>query len=277
MRAGVPVARRASAASGILPLQPYRFLDGALAVRRCGGLAMRRRRVIVFDNDIVITGLLKKFFVLRDYDVVTYLEPVICPIYGKRPECDTNGPCADIMLVDYSMPVMNGIDLLRTQQTRKCGLTSKNKALITGYADALDRSAVEELGCAFFEKPLDFKRLAAWFDECELRMDLSRPLGLIRREVRRPSKGDVAFQAAPSDNIFTGVAVNRSASGLCLKIAVPVRPDQILTLLSPNPQSARSASVRWIRKLAEDDYLVGLQFVGSERAAIMASRSASHP
>jgi CheY-like chemotaxis protein len=238
---------------------------------------MRRRRVIVFDNDIVITGLLKKFFVLRDYDVVTYLEPVICPIYSNRTECDTNGPCADIMIVDYRMPLMNGIDLLRTQQTRKCGLTSKNKALIAGYADAFDRSAVEELGCAFFEKPLDFKRLAAWFDECEQRMDLSRPLGLIRREVRRPSKGDVAFQVAPSDDILKGVAVNRSTSGLCLKIAVTVRPDQILTLLSPNPQFARSASVRWIRKLAENEYLVGLQLVGSASVAVTASRSALHP
>jgi DNA-binding response OmpR family regulator len=238
---------------------------------------MRRRRAIVFDDDIVITGLLKKFFVLRDYDVVTYREPLICPIYTNRKECDTNEPCADIMIVDYRMPVMNGIDLLKTQQKRKCGIISKNKALMTGYADALDRNAVEELGCVFFEKPLDFMRLAAWFDECERRMDLSRTLGLIRREVRRPSKGDVAFQTASSDDIFTGVAVNRSASGLCLKIAIPARPEQILTILSPNSRSARPASVRWIRELAEDDYLVGLQLVGSEQNAVTASRSASHP
>ncbi len=238
---------------------------------------MRRRRVIVFDDDIVITGLLKKFFVLRDYDVVTFREPVTCPIYSNRSECDTNGPCADIMIVDYRMSVMNGIDLLRTQQTRKCGLTSKNKALVTGYADALDRSAVEELGCTFFEKPLDFQRLAAWFDECEQRMDLSHPLGLIRREVRRAWKGEVAFQAPPSDDIFKGVAVNRSTSGLCLKIAVTVCPDQSLTLLSPNRQFARSATVRWTKKLAENEYLAGLQFEESASAAVTASRSASHP
>jgi CheY-like chemotaxis protein len=248
-----------------------------MSVRLMQELAMRRRRAIVFDDDIVITGLLKKFFVLRDYDVVTYLEPLICPIYANRTECDANGPCADIMLVDYSMPVMNGIDLLKAQQMRNCGLISKNKALITGYSDTLDRNAVGELGCAFFEKPLDFKRLAAWFDECELRMDLSRPLGLIRREIRQPSNGDVAFRAAPSDDIFTGIAVNRSLSGLCVKIAVPLWPDQFLTIHSPNSQSVRRASVRWIRELAEDNYLVGLQLVGPERNAVMASRSTSHP
>ena len=238
---------------------------------------MRRPRAIVFDDDIVITGLLKKFFVLRDYDVVTYFEPLICPIYTNRIECDTTGPCADIMIVDYSMPVMNGIDLLRTQQKRNCGLISKNKALMTGYADALDRSAVEELGCAFFEKPLDFRRLAAWFDECERRMDLSIPLGLIRREIRRLSKGDVAFQTASSNGIFKGVAVNRSSSGLCIKIAVPILPDEVITLLSPNPRSVRSAAVRWIREVAAGDYLVGLQIVGSEKPAVIISRSASHP
>ncbi len=238
---------------------------------------MRRRRIIVFDDDIVVTGLLKKFSLLRDYDVVTYLEPVICPIYSNRTECDADSPCADIMIVNFRMPAMNGINLLRTQQMRKCGLTSKNKALITGYADAFDRDTVEDLGCALFEKPLDFTRLAAWFDECELRMDLSRPLGLIRREVRHPSKGAVAFRAASSGDIFTGVAVNRSTSGLCLKIAVPVLLDQHITLLSANLQSSRSASVRWIKKLADNDYLVGLQLVGPESAAVTAMRSASHP
>ena len=238
---------------------------------------MRKRRAIVFDDDIVITGLLKKFFILRDYDVVTYHEPLICPIYLSKTECDTTGPCADIMIVDYSMPVMNGIELLKVQQTRKCGLKAKNKALITGYADVLDRSAIEELGCAFFEKPLNFSRLAAWFDECERRMDLSHPLGLLRRERRQPSEGDILFEAGPSAVIHTGVAVNRSSSGLCIRTAVPLWPDQFLAIHSKDHQSIRPASVRWIREIADDCYLVGLQLVGVEKEAARASLSASHP
>ncbi len=238
---------------------------------------MRKRRAIVFDDDIVITGLLKKFFILRDYDVVTYNEPVICPIYLSRTECDTNGPCADIMIVDYSMPVMNGVELLKAQQTRKCGLNAKNKALISGYADVLDRSAIDELGCAFFEKPLNFNRLAAWFDECEQRIDLSHPLGLLRRENRQPSKGAIFFEAGPSAVIHTGVEVNRSPSGLCLRTAVPLWPDQFLAIHSKDHQSTRPASVRWIREIADDCYLVGLQFVGVEKEAATAKLSASHP
>ncbi len=230
---------------------------------------MRRRRAIVFDDDIVITGLLKNFFVLRGYDVVTYNEPLICPIYSSTVECDANGPCADIMIVDYRMPVMNGMELLKAQQTRKCGLISKNKALITGYADYLDRRAIEELGCAFFEKPLNFSRLAAWFDECEQRMDLSRPLGLLRREHRRPSGGEITFEA--SSVVYTAVAVNRSTSGLCLRTAVPFWPDQFLAIHSPDHRSTRTASVRWIREIADNSYLVGLQLVGQEQEAATAS------
>ncbi len=235
---------------------------------------MRRRRAIVFDDDIVITGLLKKFFVLRAYDVVTYLEPVMCPIYKGKTECDASGPCADIMIVDYSMPVMNGIELLKTQQMRKCGLIAKNKALMTGYADSVDRSAVEELGCAFFEKPLNFSRLAAWFDECEQRMDLTLPLGLIRRETRQPTNRDVTFQAWPSNVVHKAVSINRSPSGLCLRTAVPLWPDQSLSVHSPNRRPVRSASVRWIREMEDDTYLVGLQLLESEGEETTTLRSA---
>ncbi len=238
---------------------------------------MRKRRAIVFDDDIVITGLLKKFFILRDYDVVTYNEPVICPIYLNRAECDTNGPCADIMIVDYKMPVMSGIELLKAQQTRKCGLNAKNKALVTGYADSIDRSAIEELGCAFFEKPLNFTRLAAWFDECEQRMDLSRPLGLIRRENRRAAQSDITFQALPSDSVYQAVSVNRSPSGLCLKTAVPLWPDQFLTVHTPDRRFFRPASVRWIREIEDDCYLVGLQLTGAEQETATPHLSASRP
>ncbi len=238
---------------------------------------MRKRRAIIFDDDIVITGLLKKFFILRDYDVVTYNEPLVCPIYLNRTECDTNGPCADIMIVDYRMPVMNGIELLKAQQTRKCGLIAKNKALVTGYADSLDRRAVEELGCAFFEKPLNFSRLAAWFDECEQRMHLSHPLGLLRRETRQPSTGDILFEAGPSPAIQQGSLVNRSPSGLCIRTAVPLWPDQFLAVHTPDRRFSGPASVRWIREIENNCYLVGLQLMGAEKEAATQPLSASRP
>ncbi len=238
---------------------------------------MRKRRAIVFDDDIVVTGLLKKFLTLRDYDVLTFLEPRICPIYEDSTECGTNHACADIMIVDFSMPGMNGVEMLKAQSARKCKLSPRNKALMTGYSDAFDRGAIEALGCAFFEKPLDFNKLAAWFDECELRTDLSQPLGFIRGEKRQADNKEIAFQALPSADIQKGIAVNRSPSGLCLKITDPLWPDQTVTIQAEGSRSSRSASVRWIREMGDDLYLVGLQFVSPGRGPITTRRSASHP
>ncbi len=238
---------------------------------------MRKRRAVVFDDDIVVTGLLRKFLTLRGYDVLAFLEPKICPIYENSTECGTNHACADIMIVDFSMPGMNGVEMLKAQAARKCKLTPGNKALITGYTDAFDRGAIKGLGCAFFEKPLDFNKLAAWFDECELRMDLSQPLGFIRGEKRQAVNKEITFQALPSADIRKGIVVNRSPSGLCLKIADPLLPDQTVSIRSEGSRSSRSASVRWIREIGNDLYLVGLQFVGPGRGPVTMRRSASHP
>ncbi|MGE5173587.1 MAG: hypothetical protein ACM3MD_07140 [Betaproteobacteria bacterium] len=221
---------------------------------------MRKRRAIVFDNDIVVTGLLRTFLSLRGYDVLTFREPMICPIHENNPECGTDHACADIMIVDFSMTGMNGIEMLKAQSARRCKLTSRNKALMAGYSDALDQRTVEDLGYAFFEKPINFNNLAAWFDECEQRMDLSQPLGFVRREKRQAYNREISFQALPKADIRKGAAVNRSPSGLCLKVADPLRLDQTIAIQSEGARSFRSASVRWIRKTGDDLYLVGLQF-----------------
>ncbi len=260
-------------ASGSLPATLYPACLSGLMQEP----AMRKRRAIVFDDDIVVTGLLRTFLSLRGYDVLTFLGPMICPIYEDSAECGTNHACADIMIVDFSMPGMNGIEMLKAQSARKCKLTSMNKALITGYSDALDRSMIEGLGCAFFEKPLDFNKLAAWFNECELRMDLSQPLGFVRAEKREADNREIAFQALPAAGIQKGIAVNRSPSGLCLKIADPLWPDQTLAVQSEDSRSSRSALVRWIREMGDDLYLVGLQFAGPGKGAITVRQSALHP
>ncbi len=238
---------------------------------------MRRRRALVFDDDIVVIGLLKQYLNLRGYEVVACREPMTCPIYGENRACDVNHPCADLMIVDFSMPKMNGVELLTAQAHRTCKLTPKNKALITGYFDAINRAVVEALGCAFFEKPLDFTSLAAWVDECEQRMDLSQPLGLARKERRQAWDVEVLLQAASIDGIRTGIAVNKSPNGVCIKIATPLWPNQPVTVHWNRPAATRSAIVRWINKLKDDSYVAGLQFLGPSRGPATALQSTSRP
>ena len=220
--------------------------------------ALRRPRAVIIDDDIVVMALLRTYFHLRGYDVHTYREPRVCPIYEEDTECRLNRPCADIMIIDYSMPRMNGIDILNAQSAKKCKLTSKNKALITGYSDLLSQSIIDELSCAFFEKPLDFNQLADWFDECEKRMDLSQPLGVKRKEKRQPCNTSVRYIAQANHDILNGIAINMSTSGLCLQINTPLVQEQTVTIVSSQARSPWSASVKWLKDVGNGNYVAGL-------------------
>jgi CheY-like chemotaxis protein len=140
---------------------------------------MRKRRVIVFDDDGGIIELYRDIFQSLGYEVLAYTEPVVCPIYNKNADtCDKYSPCADILITDYTMPRMTGIDLLQAQCSRGCKLTVQNKALITGCADEDKINKIKDLGCAMHLKPLTKKELETWIHACEKRMDLTQPLGL---------------------------------------------------------------------------------------------------
>ncbi len=136
---------------------------------------MRKKRAVIFDDDIIILNVLKEFFLFKGYEVLTFLEPVDCPIVEDKAECPSLKTCADIIMTDYMMPKMNGIELLKTQAGRGCKLSIENKALMSGYE--IEPRTIRELGCAFFKKPLSLRELSAWLTERERQMDLSRPLG----------------------------------------------------------------------------------------------------
>ena len=229
---------------------------------------MRKRRAAVFEDDIVVMGLLKMFLSLRGYDVLAYDESLICPINSVKENCDMLLPCADIEIVDYSLAGMSGLDLLNSQDRRRCKLDSKNKALLSGYFDKIDKSKLASLGCMNFEKPVNFTELAKWFDECETRMQLSQPLGNIRKEKRLTCRVPMTFHTFHTVGIRKGVAMNSSPSGLCLKLTSPLRPHQTLTIRSTGSPDSQSAMVRWIKPLGHNAYLAGLLFQREEQRAL---------
>jgi len=144
---------------------------------------MRKRRVIIFDDEPVVLLVLKNFFEDRGYEVLSYAEPTVCPVYRSGTDCANEAPCGDVLLTDYKMPGMNGVELIEAQVRKGCRLTPKNKALLTGFLDDGKSERLRRLGAAFFEKPVLFDELGRWLAECEGRMDLSCELGL--REDRR--------------------------------------------------------------------------------------------
>ena len=138
---------------------------------------MRKIRVIVIDDEDVILLMFKRWLSKKFYEVLTYKDPTVCPLYKKKTElCMKEFPCADIIFTDIKMPHMSGIEFLQYQSQRGCKLDIKNKAVISGYIDDESRKAIKTLGCSFFKKPLELSLISDWLHECEKRTDLSLPL-----------------------------------------------------------------------------------------------------
>src|SRR5574337_82158 len=116
---------------------------------------MRKRRAIVYDDDPSVLSFLKDFFSSIDYEVLTYQKPVVCPLSREdEGRCDKRYPCADVIITDYQMPRMSGLELLQEQARRGCKVPAKNKAIMTGLSDDGIQKEAEKAGVAFFQKPV---------------------------------------------------------------------------------------------------------------------------
>ena len=220
---------------------------------------MRRPRVILFDDEPIVLDVLKRFFELRGYDVHAFREPIICPIYGKGTRCEKPVPCGDLMITDYKMPGMNGLQLLQAQALSGCKLLPQNKALMTGYMDEDSIADIRRLGAAYIEKPFEFDELAVWVDECEKRMDLSQRVAIQRRESRTDCVTPIEFELAGSSGPRAGTVVNMGTSGLCLEVSEPLPSSDDLTLLTVLPLASPTALVKWSRQVSSRAYRIGLQ------------------
>ena len=142
-----------------------------------GVQAMRKPRAIIYDDEIVIVQMLERYFSKRGYEVLSYTEPNVCPLYEKCADsCTELNPCGDIVLTDLRMPKMTGIELLQRQAQRGCKIDTRNKAIMSAQFADEDERRIAGLDCSLFEKPFQLAVISNWINECEKRFDLSRPL-----------------------------------------------------------------------------------------------------
>lgn len=220
---------------------------------------MRKPRVNIFDDDVSNLKLLKMFISMRDYEVLTFDSPVVCPIFGAHADkCDNSKPCADIIITDNQMPKMTGIEMLLQQAQRGCGVDIRNKAVMSADLDNEKQKTVDGLGCAFFSKPFKLSELSAWLNDCEKRIDLSKPVGIIRKENRYPANIDIMYTYNTEENIYKGTVLNFSSSGLCLKMYTPFIEGQSIVIKTELPNNCTNASIRWINEMKADFYMTGL-------------------
>jgi CheY-like chemotaxis protein len=237
------------------------YRKGALALSSNSNVevvAMRKLRVNIFDDDISNLKMLKSFLSRRDYEIMTFDKPVVCPVNGSgSKKCNTIHPCADIIITDYEMRGMTGLEMLHRQAQSGCRVDVRNKIVMSSDLDDKGQEMLQKVGCRFFSKPLNFNELLACLDDCEKRVDLSKPLGIRRKEERYPANIDIVYAYNSSEKTYKATVINYSNSGLCLKVDMPLAERQTIVIKTELPVDCANASIRWVEKVEADFYMAG--------------------
>ena len=134
-------------------------------------------KVFIFDDDEQFRYLLSLILEKRGYEVLSYSEPLTCPVYlNRKCPCPEGYVCGDIFLTDINMPKMTGLDFIENQKRNGCKIDVQNIAVMSGLWTNADRLRAKTLGCQTFEKPFDSAELFSWLDACEKRIDPNRKL-----------------------------------------------------------------------------------------------------
>lgn len=227
---------------------------------------MRKPRVIIYDDDLLTLEVMKLYFTRQGYEVFLYSSPVVCP-FNKRTgnSCENLYPCADILISDFKMPIMTGIELLKGQSKLGCKLDMKCKAIMTGYSDTSLINECNDMGCQLFQKPVKFSQLSAWLSECEKLFDLSRQTGGKRISRRYEFIQAIEYCLHPVDKpekLF-GITANKSNSGLGLRVFNPLSVGQKITITTGLEVPYLQGTVMWCSKLSENIYSAGLRLLNN--------------
>ena len=134
-------------------------------------------RAIIIDDDDQIREAVKLICLERGYEVHTFSQPLLCPIYLEHDcQCPQEYACGDILISDINMPRVSGLDFIENQVRGGCKGNVRNKALMSGTWNDDQLKRAENLNCKIFHKPVSYHELTAWFDECEQRINPNRKL-----------------------------------------------------------------------------------------------------
>ena len=131
-------------------------------------------RVLIFEDDNTLRSLLKHILDQRGYEVFTFPDPAMCPVYNTlNHNCRADHACADIIISDVNMPTETGLQYIKDRKENGCKI--KYRALMSGDWTDSDLKNAQELGCRVFHKPCILE-LLLWLDDCHKRINPERRL-----------------------------------------------------------------------------------------------------
>ena len=124
-----------------------------------------KRKAMVIDDDVHCLNIAVEYLLDKGFDVTSSLSPT-CPMINENyTNCIPMIAQYDLVLSDYHMPEMTGLELFEYQRQRGCKVAPHRKALISGNISAEDQRIAESIGYKVFHKPTSLDLLDQWIDE----------------------------------------------------------------------------------------------------------------
>jgi len=127
-------------------------------------------KIMIIDDDECIRDTFKWHLEDLGHEVQTAEAPESCDIYQGH-TCNKAIACGDVLLIDYNMPGMNGLDYIEMLSNRGCKGMTSNMLLMSGNTTGIDMVKAQALGCTVFQKPMTFDQLEEWLETVKQRMN----------------------------------------------------------------------------------------------------------
>jgi DNA-binding response OmpR family regulator len=130
---------------------------------------------VIFDDEPAVRQVLGALCARRGYDVFTFPDPGLCPLYVMdRCPCPPGTVCADLLLSDLHMPEVQGLDFVESLLAKAC--VTPHIALMSAAWSAAAWARAGRLGCRLFTKPFASAEILAWFDTVQAHVAPTRVL-----------------------------------------------------------------------------------------------------
>ncbi len=118
-------------------------------------------KIYLIEDEKSIRDTLKVYLENLGHHVVAEVEPFTCAVYHGG-VCSQEKACADVLIIDFHLPKINGLDFVSMLKENGCKGLITNVLLMSGDTSSIDREKAESLGCLVVQKPMRFSFVREW-------------------------------------------------------------------------------------------------------------------